>query len=86
MSRALQQLAGTGYVTLQADKKDGRRTTVSPTAEGEALHDRIFSAAMEREQRLLADLSPKEVDTLVDLLGRLHAQVGYVNEYEPGGD
>lgn len=84
VSRALQQLAGAGYVALQADEKDGRRTTVSLTAEGEALHDRIFAAAMEREKRLLADLSQTEVDTLLNLLGRLHAQVGYVNEYEPG--
>ncbi|MCQ4261099.1 MarR family winged helix-turn-helix transcriptional regulator [Stutzerimonas stutzeri] len=83
VSRALQQLAAAGHVQMEVDDRDARRYTVSLTAEGEALHDRIFAAAMEREKRLLTDLSPAEIDTLVSLLGRLHAQVGYVNEYEP---
>lgn len=83
VSRALQQLAGAGHVQMEVDERDARRYTVSLTPAGEALHDRIFAAAMEREKRLLADLSPEEVDTLINLLGRLHAQVSYVNEYEP---
>ena len=83
VSRALQQLAGAGFVRMEVDERDARRYTVSLTAEGEALQDRILAAALEREKRLLADLSPEEVDTLINLLGRLHAQVGYVNEYEP---
>jgi DNA-binding MarR family transcriptional regulator len=86
VSRALQHLANAGYVTIETDVQDGRRNTVSLSVEGEALHDQIFAVAIEREKRLLASLSPPEIDTLVNLLGRLHAQVGYVNEYEPEND
>jgi hypothetical protein len=35
------------------------------------LHDRIAQAATAREVQLLADFSPKEVDTLVSLLTAL---------------
>ena len=83
VSRAVQQLAQSGYVTVQADEEDGRRNMVSLSDKGEALHDRIFAVAIEREKRLLSDLTPGEIDTLVNLLGRLHAQVSFTNEYEP---
>jgi hypothetical protein len=32
---------------------------------------------------LLSGLSAEEVDTLIELLGRLHAQVSNVNDYDP---
>jgi hypothetical protein len=31
----------------------------------------------------LSGLTPDEVDTLVELLGRLHVKVNDVNDYEP---
>jgi len=86
VSRALQQLAAAGHVRMEADERDGRRSSVYLTPAGEALHDSILAAALEREQRLLSGLSAEEIDTLVNLLGRLHAQVAYVNEYEPGSE
>lgn len=83
VSRSLQTLEAAGRVRSQADPKDARSSTVSLTEAGKALHDRVLKVAMERERRLLSGLSAAEVDTLVDLLGRLHAQVPYVNDYEP---
>ncbi|MVW84791.1 MarR family transcriptional regulator [Pseudomonas sp. PB101] len=83
VSRSLQQLEEANYVTTAVDARDARRYTVSLTSEGKALHDQIFLAAMERERRLLADLSPEEVSTLTDLLGRMHRRIEYVNGYEP---
>lgn len=83
VSRALQVLEAGGRISGKVDGKDARRYTVSLTAEGKALHDRVLKVALERERRLLSDFSPAEVDTLVDLLGRLQAKVGHVNEYEP---
>lgn len=83
VSRALQALATAGFVTSQMDEKDARRHTVSLTANGRNLHDRVFKAAMERERRLLSNLSAEEVDTLIDLLTRLHGNVDQVNAYEP---
>jgi DNA-binding MarR family transcriptional regulator len=83
VSRSLQQLEMAGRVCGEIDSKDARRYTVSLTSEGKALHDRVLKVALERERRLLSNLSPKEIDTLVDLLGRLQKNVAHVNEYDP---
>lgn len=83
VSRSLQALEQQGYATSQVDKLDGRRYTVSLTSEGKALHDRVLKVALERESRLLDGLSSAEVDTLVDLLGRLQKNIPHVNEYDP---
>ncbi|MOA61019.1 hypothetical protein D3C78_1860520 [compost metagenome] len=68
------------------DPQDARRNTVSLTASGRELHDRVLKVALERERRLLSGLSAEEVDTLIELLGRLHNQVNNVNEYDPNNN
>ena len=83
VSRSLQALEKAGHVRSQVDIKDARRNTVSLTASGKGLHARVLKVALERERRLLSGLSEAEVDTLIELLGRLHAQVPNVNEYDP---
>lgn len=83
VSRSLQQLEKAGYVSSQVDSQDARRNTVSLSAAGLALHDRVLKVALERERRLLGDLSEEEVDVLINLLGRLQTQVAHVNEYDP---
>ena len=86
VSRSLQVLEASGYVSSRIDPGDARRNTVSLTESGRALHDRVLLVALERERRLLRGLSPEEVDILIELLGRLHGQVAHVNEYEPLDD
>ncbi|KFX71724.1 MarR family transcriptional regulator [Pseudomonas taeanensis MS-3] len=86
VSRSLQALEAARHVTSKADSRDARRNTVSLTPSGRALHDRVLKVALERERRLLSGLSPEEVDTLIKLLGRMHAQVAHVNEYDPAKD
>jgi DNA-binding MarR family transcriptional regulator len=83
VSRSLQLLEAAGRISGEVDTKDARRYTVSLTAKGKALHDRVLKVALERERRLLSDLSPSEVDTLVILLGRMQKKVSYVNDYDP---
>jgi DNA-binding MarR family transcriptional regulator len=83
VSRSLVQLEKDGCISSEVDAKDARRYTVSLTANGRALHDRVFVAAKAREQRLLADFSSKEVNTLIDLLNRMHARLDEVNAYRP---
>ncbi|GLH36355.1 MarR family winged helix-turn-helix transcriptional regulator [Pseudomonas moraviensis] len=83
VSRSLQALEKAGHVRSQVDIKDARRNTVSLTASGKGLHARVLKVALERERRLLSGLSEAEVDTLIELLGRLHAQMPNVNEYDP---
>lgn len=83
VSRALQALESAGHVRSETDAQDARRSTVSLTVAGRALHDRVLTTAIEREQRLLSDLSANEVDTLINLLNRLNAQIENVNSYDP---
>ena len=83
VSRALHALEVAGRVRTEADPADGRRYTVSLTESGTQLYKRVLKVALERERRLFSGLSPSEVDTLIDLLGRLNAQVANVNEYDP---
>ncbi|KWT74723.1 hypothetical protein APV28_0087 [Comamonas testosteroni] len=47
------------------------------------MHDQIFDVAKERERRLLQTLTPEEVESLIDMLNRLHKQVDHVNAYRP---
>jgi DNA-binding MarR family transcriptional regulator len=83
VSRSLQSLEVAGHIRSQVDPKDARRYTVSLTDSGKALHQRVLKVALERERRLLSGLSDSEVDTLIELLGRMHAQVSNVNDYDP---
>ncbi|MDT4866950.1 MarR family protein [compost metagenome] len=80
VSRAVQQLVASGHVVTSTNPHDGRSVTLSLTAQGFELHDRILEVALERERRLLSNLSPEEVETLLDLLRRLHSNVNYANE------
>ncbi|WP_409489206.1 MarR family winged helix-turn-helix transcriptional regulator [Pseudomonas promysalinigenes] len=86
VSRALQSLEAAGYVNSAIDARDARRNTVSLTSSGRELHDRVLKVALERERRLLSGLSGKEVDTLIQLLGRLQTQAYSVNDYDPPND
>lgn len=79
----MQTLEAAGRITSQLVPKDAQRYTVRLTASGKELHDRVLKVALEREARLLSGLSASEVDTLVDLLGRLQLQVPNVNSYDP---
>ncbi|WP_225774782.1 MarR family winged helix-turn-helix transcriptional regulator [Pseudomonas sp. Marseille-Q5115] len=83
ISRSLQALEREGYVTSEVDTKDARRHTVSLTPSGRQLHDRVLETAVRREEVLLADLSEREVDTLIDLLHRMSRQLEKVNAVEP---
>lgn len=86
VSRSLQVLEAAGRISGEIDGKDARRYTVTLTAEGKALHDRVLKVALERERRLLSGFSPAEIDTLVTLLARLQTNVAYVNDYDPPAD
>ncbi|NIE72920.1 winged helix-turn-helix transcriptional regulator [Pantoea sp. Ap-967] len=83
ISRSLQALETGGYVSSQVDKSDARRYAVSLTTAGKQLHEKVLKVALERERRLLSDLSPAEIDLLINLLGRLHSKVSYTNDYDP---
>ncbi|MBB6251577.1 MarR family winged helix-turn-helix transcriptional regulator [Nitrospirillum iridis] len=81
VSRSYALMEDRGLIQLRPAEPRGREAAL--TVAGRDLHDRILVMALERERRLLADLSPREVDTLISLLGRLLARIPHVNAYDP---
>lgn len=79
VSRAVQQLIKSEDISTKVNPNDGRSVTLSLTPKGFQLHDKIIAVALEREKRLLAGLSAKEVETLLDLLRRMHGNVSSAN-------
>jgi DNA-binding MarR family transcriptional regulator len=69
VSRSLSRMEEQGLV-LSRDTS-GRSRATALTAKGRRLHDRIAQSALTREEQLLADFSPKQVDVLIGLLTSL---------------
>jgi DNA-binding MarR family transcriptional regulator len=80
VSRSLALMERRGLVEIRADAADTRRRLAALTPAGRALHDRILRVARERERRLLSCLSPAEQGVLVELLNRMHDNLGVVNQ------
>ncbi|MGY8666083.1 MarR family transcriptional regulator [Bradyrhizobium sp. UFLA05-109] len=78
VSRTLASLDKRGLVTIRSDPNDGRTHSISLTAKGRATHDKVIVAAFARERRLLSCLSKDEQEVLIDLLRRLHENLGAV--------
>lgn len=78
VSRTLAGLEKRGQVSIRTDPNDGRTHSISLTARGRATHDKVIVAAFERERRLLSCLSKDEREVLIDLLRRLHENLGAV--------
>ena len=78
VSRNLSMLQKRGLVVIRTAPDDGRTHAISLTARGRAVHDKVIVAALERERRLLSCLSEDEQEVLIDLLRRLHENLGAV--------
>src|SRR5215471_21723426 len=76
VSRTLASLEKRGLVAIRSDPNDGRTHSISLTAKGRATHDKVIVAAFARERRLLACISKDEQEVLIDLLRRLHENLG----------
>jgi DNA-binding MarR family transcriptional regulator len=71
VSRAVAKLVSARRVSADVHDEDGRASSLSLTAQGEALHARIAPIALDAERRLIASLSASErtlFDALVDRL------------------
>ncbi len=71
ISRATTTLANKGMITREPDPNDARRTILRLTEKGRAVYEKIMPSYVEKERRMLACLSPKELDTLDGLLDKL---------------
>ncbi|MEH2565509.1 MULTISPECIES: MarR family transcriptional regulator [unclassified Bradyrhizobium] len=78
VSRTLALLQKRGLVAIRTDPDDGRSHSISLTAKGRATHDRVIIAALDRERRLLSCLNKDEQEVLIDLLRRIHENLGAV--------
>lgn len=80
VSRTLAAMKKSGLIAIRPAPDDGRSHAISLTAKGRATHDKVIIAALDRERRLLACLAKPEQDLLIDLLGRLHDNLGAVTD------
>jgi DNA-binding MarR family transcriptional regulator len=78
VSRTLGAMEKRGLIAIRSDPNDGRTHAISLTAKGRATHDRVIVVAFERERRLLSCLNEDEQEVLIDLLRRLHENLGAV--------
>jgi DNA-binding MarR family transcriptional regulator len=78
VSRNLAMLQKRGLVTIRTAPDDGRTHAISLTARGRVVHDKVHAAAIERERRLLSCLKKEEREVLIDMLRRLHENLGAV--------
>jgi DNA-binding MarR family transcriptional regulator len=78
VSRNLAMLQKRGLVVIRTAPDDGRTHAISLTARGRVVHDKVYAAAIERERRLLSCLKKEEREVLIDMLRRLHENLGPV--------
>ena len=83
VSRGVASLRTKDYVKIGSVGGDQRSRTLELTLAGYRLHNKILDVALERERRLLRDLSASEANVLLDLLSRIHKGMPVVNQLEP---
>ena len=78
VSRTLAAMQKRGLIAIRTDPNDGRSHSIALTTRGRSTHDKIIVAALERERRLLSCLDAHEREVLIELLRRLHENLGAV--------
>ncbi len=71
VTKLVQRMADQGWLVLQADASDQRRTLVSATASGRRLVRPLVDEARQQEARMLRALGPTEKLALKKLLEKL---------------
>ena len=78
VSRTLAVMEKRGLIAIRTAPDDGRSHAISLTARGRTTHDKVIVAALDRERKLLSCLSKDEQETLIELLRRIHENLGAV--------
>jgi DNA-binding MarR family transcriptional regulator len=81
-SRSVRVLEKSGLVDALPSPQAQRSKLLNLTAKGLDLHTRILSLALEREQLLLAGISPEEKRQIIGLLGRMVANLPRLEDFE----
>jgi DNA-binding MarR family transcriptional regulator len=74
VTKLVQRMAEQGWVVLQADAGDQRRTLVAATVAGKRLVKPLVQEARQHEERILSPLGAAEKTALRKLLGKLRYQ------------
>lgn len=78
-SKSVRLLAQRGLVSIEQTTRRGRAAIVRMTPLGEETYVQLRDAALLRQARLVSAFTPKEIDTLWDLLRRLERQDPHMN-------
>ena len=79
VSRAVSRSVTAGLVRRAIDRGDRRRSVLTLTADGWAMHDRIVPSLLELESQMLAGLEDREINTLQGFAERLQKRVGQMS-------
>jgi DNA-binding MarR family transcriptional regulator len=79
VSRTLATLQAKRLIRTRSHHSDGRSSVYALSDRGWRLHGRILELSLERERRLLDDLSAAEREALIGLLNRLHRRLPAMN-------
>ncbi len=74
VSRAVARAVAGGLINRGVDSADRRRSVLTVTSKGRAIHDQIVPLALDQEAVLLEALEPHEVEMLFGLLDRLQTR------------
>ncbi len=86
VSRAVSRAVSRGLVDRDVDRHDRRRSVLTLTPRGRAIHDRIVPLAREREALILSTLSKTEIQGLMGALARLQETAGAFDASESKAD
>lgn len=78
VSRAFRSMHSKGLLAFSSDALDGRLRFATFTKKGRDMHDSIMRFALQREHSFLSVLDQNEINTLIDLLRRLHENLPQV--------
>ena len=74
VSRAVARAMTSGLIDRRIDRADRRRSILTLTPRGRAIHDEIVPRALEREAEVIGTLETEEAEALFRLIGRLQGQ------------
>ena len=74
VSRAVARAMASGLIDRRIDRADRRRSILTLTPRGRAIHDEIVPRALEREAEVIGTLEAEEAEVLFRLIGRLQGQ------------
>ncbi len=77
-SRSLNKLSELGLVTFEAMESDPRRRSWELNAAGYDLHDRILSAALEREEKLIKGADPDDLEVFLRVIRIMRKNVDHL--------